>query len=332
AETPPLHRRPRRRRPRRARPRASAEIRHAPHARPERGDAACRQAPLGAAGAAAPRRPARRRERGRPPRPLRRLPQAAGGDLRRPDAPLRRVRLRRRAPGVQRQADRDVEPRPLRLRRRLARHQRRHRGDHRAGGGGRLRLLRLGHGGPRRQRHREPRRDARQEPRLGRPELHLRLPDPALRAAPPGHQPGERPVLLAHRLRRRPRASGRRRAPAPVRRFRDLGLGPGRRGAGLHPRQPARDGGQEDVGHEGPPRHLALHPHPERPDGGAHRSAGRVQGGHEALPPRLAEGAPRDLRAGGARRRHRLPRSAARGFPAHRGHAPRRGAGAQAPL
>ena len=120
-------------------------------------DADARPPRLGGAGAADPHRPARRRERGRPARPLRRLPQADGSDLRRAGAPLRRLRLCRRDPGLRRQADRDGEPRRLRLCRRLARHQWRHRAVRGAGGGGRLHLLCLRHAGPRRQRHHRPR-------------------------------------------------------------------------------------------------------------------------------------------------------------------------------
>jgi phosphonate transport system substrate-binding protein len=49
------------------------------------------------------------------------------------------------------------------------------------------------------------------------------------------------------------------------------------------------DGGQGHAEHARHPHHLALRPDPERAAGGAQGHAGRVQGGHDRLPPRPAD-------------------------------------------
>ena len=96
-----------------------------------------------------------------------------------------------------------------------------------------------------------------------RSELRLRLPDPALLAAPAGHQPRGK-YLRPHRLRRRARAGRHRGAAEAVRRGRHLGQRPGRGERGLHPRRPAGHGREGPAGHARAARHLAVRPDHQR--------------------------------------------------------------------
>ena len=101
-------------------------------------------------------------------------------------------------------------------------------------------------------------------------------------------EPGK--YFSTHRLCRRTRAGSGGGAEPSVRRRRYLDVRYRRSGGGLHARQSAHDGRQEDARHEGPAHHLEVAADPERAADGAEEHAGELSGRHAGIPPRAADG------------------------------------------